>query len=119
MIWFLILAIVSLLAVVFFLWPEIKKNVGNEQAGERGREYIASSVDNLSYRIVTAFYRAVHFLVLAGLSLLQYVMFGIKIVTGKLEKRFARTINLLKGKEPWHNKKGAVSVYLQQLDSRK
>lgn len=118
MFWFGVIILVSVSILGFFLWPEIKKIRRDEETLDRGRENIAAVADNVSYSLVAGFYKAIHFLAVLFLTILRYATFYGKVLSGKLEKRFSRLLNLIKGKEPWHNKKGSVSVFLRQIDGK-
>jgi len=114
-IFFIVGLVIYLLILTALLIRLMKIKRGMSYANQPSlSSIIEPKVDTLAYHIVVSWKEVLHFGYVSILLLTEKLIKVFKFLIIKVEKRFARIVNQVRGKGEI-NKKGAVSLFLREI----
>ena len=119
-IWLLLVSGLSLVYLVTRRMLSLQRGVGQFHFDEPSLHvFIKPTIDYSAFRLMIFLKFWWHKFTLLLLTLIAKAISFIKFVVLRLERRFGKVINSVKGKGPINRERGSASLFLQELESRK
>ena len=119
-IWLLLVSGLSLVYLVTRRMLALQRGVGQFHFDEPSLHmFIKPTIDYSAFRLMAFLKFWWHRVTLLLLILGAKVISFIKFVILRVERRFGRVINSVKGKGPINKERGSASLFLQELEGRK
>jgi len=80
--------------------------------------FVKPTIDYSAFRLVTGLKQASHWLAISGLELTGKLLTVFKFIVIKLEHRFSKVVNSVRGKGSI-GKRGSVSIFLKEIEEHK